>query len=54
LRAVAQGGGVALVQRPDQALAPVMPKSALDLCPGARALSLEEIAAYFLEAVPRL
>lgn len=51
LRAIQAVGGAALVQRPDRAHSPAMPQAALDACPGARALSLDEIAAYLLEVV---
>ncbi len=50
LRVVTDAGGVALVQRPDLAYASAMPQAALDACPAARAVTLEEIAAYLLEA----
>ncbi len=51
LRAVYEAGGIALVQRPELAYSPVMPQAALDACPGALALGLEEIAAYLMEVV---
>ncbi len=51
LKAVMNAGGVGLVQIPEQALAAVMPRSALEACPNALALSLAEIAAYLLNAV---
>jgi len=54
LRAVCNAGGVGLVQRPDLAQAAIMPQSALDACPTAEALTLQEIAARLLEvASPR-
>lgn len=46
LRAVAEAGGTALVQNPDDAFASAMPEAALKMCPGARVLSLEAIAQY--------
>ncbi|HEX3869585.1 MAG TPA: chemotaxis protein CheB [Pirellulales bacterium] len=46
LKRIADAGGVALVQRPDQAAASAMPQAALDSCPQARAMSLDEIASY--------
>lgn len=46
LRAIRDAGGTALVQDPDRAQAREMPRSALEACPGARTMSLEEIAAY--------
>lgn len=54
LRAVMDAGGVGLVERPDTAYAQAMPEAALDACPNARALSLEEIAAYLIEVADRL
>ncbi|HVX62028.1 MAG TPA: chemotaxis protein CheB [Pirellulales bacterium] len=52
LRAVEDAGGTALVQRPDTAYAPNMPRAALDACVGARALTLSELASYLLEVAP--
>jgi two-component system chemotaxis response regulator CheB len=46
LRAVAEAGGTPIVQRPKGAYATAMPEAALAECPGARILSLEEIAVY--------
>lgn len=46
MRAVADSGGMAIIQRPDTAFAPAMPEAAVRACPDARVLSLEEIAAY--------
>ncbi|MGE0756961.1 MAG: chemotaxis protein CheB [Pirellulaceae bacterium] len=40
---VHEAGGIAVAQRPDLAYAPTMPRAALDLCPGIRALTLQEI-----------
>lgn len=51
LKAIVDAGGTGLVQLPEQALAPVMPRAALEACPSAAALSLEEIAAYLLNIV---
>ena len=48
LRAICERGGGALVQRPETALASAMPSAALAACPGASALSLEEIAGRLL------
>jgi two-component system chemotaxis response regulator CheB len=50
LRAVHAAGGIALVQRPESAQASAMPRAALDACPEAHALSLQEIAAYLLDS----
>jgi two-component system chemotaxis response regulator CheB len=51
LKAVVDAGGVGLVQRPDLAYAPEMPRAALKSCPTALALSVPEIAAFLQEAV---
>ncbi|AGA24733.1 chemotaxis protein CheB [Singulisphaera acidiphila] len=51
LRAIHEAGGTALVQRPQLAYASTMPQAALDACPQARALSLEEIAIYLQEVI---
>jgi two-component system chemotaxis response regulator CheB len=51
LKAVADAGGTAIIQHPDQAFAAAMPTAARALCPEARLLSLQEIAAY-LAGVP--
>jgi two-component system chemotaxis response regulator CheB len=44
LRAVGAAGGLALVQDPTTAEGGMMPRSALEACPTARALRLDEIA----------
>ena len=49
LLAVCAAGGTALVQDPNLAQARDMPLAALECCPEARAMSLEEIAAYLLK-----
>jgi two-component system chemotaxis response regulator CheB len=46
LRAVAEAGGVAIVQSPAGAYASAMPEAAIAECPGAQVLSLKEIAGY--------
>jgi two-component system chemotaxis response regulator CheB len=46
LRAVAAAGGTALVQDPQSAHVPAMPRAALAACPGAAVLDLEGIAAH--------
>ena len=46
LKAVAEAGGTAIVQRPEEAYASAMPEAAIARCPSARVMSLEEIAAY--------
>ena len=53
MKAVVEAGGMALIQRPAGAFASAMPKAAMAACPGARILSLEEIAAYLQEACER-
>ncbi|MBK1882195.1 chemotaxis protein CheB [Luteolibacter pohnpeiensis] len=45
LRAICLAGGKALVQDPETAAGQTMPLAALDLCPDARSLRLDEIAA---------
>jgi two-component system, chemotaxis family, protein-glutamate methylesterase/glutaminase len=51
LRAVRDAGGTAVVQDPDLAQAREMPRAALEDCPLARAMSLEEIAAFLQQVV---
>jgi two-component system chemotaxis response regulator CheB len=46
LSAVAARGGVALVQRPEEAYAAQMPRAAIEACPSARVLGLTEIGEY--------
>jgi two-component system chemotaxis response regulator CheB len=53
LKAIIDAGGMGLVQSPETAHVPTMPRSALAMCPTARALTIPEIAAYLCEvAVP--
>lgn len=49
LRAVAQAGGLAIVQNPLGAYAAQMPQAAIAACPGAAVLSLKEIAMFLQE-----
>src|ERR1700749_4111663 len=49
MRAVAEAGGIALVQNPNGAFASAMPEAAIEMCPGARVMSLDAIAAYLQE-----
>jgi two-component system chemotaxis response regulator CheB len=49
LKAIYDAGGVAIAQCPCKAYAAVMPQAALDVCPEARSMSLDEISAYLLE-----
>jgi two-component system chemotaxis response regulator CheB len=46
LRAAAEAGGTAIVQSPQGAYAAAMPEAAIAECPGARVMSLNEIAAF--------
>jgi two-component system chemotaxis response regulator CheB len=46
LRAVAEAGGVVLVEQPGGAHAPTMPAAALAACPSAKEKTLEAIASY--------
>jgi two-component system, chemotaxis family, protein-glutamate methylesterase/glutaminase len=49
LRAIADAGGMVLVQRVDLAYASAMPRAALVACPAAREMTLEEIATYLCQ-----
>ena len=53
LKAVADAGGRAIVQIPAHAYASTMPEAALQSCPEAAAMDLEEIAAYLKKAVTK-
>ena len=53
LKMIMDAGGKGLVQDPATATASEMPRAALELCPRARKLRLEEIAAY-LRALPTI
>jgi two-component system, chemotaxis family, protein-glutamate methylesterase/glutaminase len=46
LRAVVEAGGAAVVQSPESAYAAAMPQAAIALCPDARVLPVNAIAAY--------
>jgi two-component system chemotaxis response regulator CheB len=46
LKAICEGGGRAIVQSPETAFAPEMPRAALRACPNALELKLEEISEY--------
>lgn len=50
LARIASAGGIAIVEDPDVAYAATMPQAALDACPGARRMTLDEIGAFILEA----
>lgn len=49
LRAIQRGGGRVVVQRPDTAYASAMPQAALDVCPGALSLTLDQIAEHLCQ-----
>lgn len=53
LQAVVQAGGRAIVQNPREAFAAAMPEAAMNLCPTARVLPLEDIALY-LRAIEKV
>jgi two-component system chemotaxis response regulator CheB len=46
MKAVVEAGGDALVQNPDGAFSSAMPEAAIEMCPGARVMSLDAIATY--------
>ncbi|WP_443750007.1 chemotaxis protein CheB [Asticcacaulis solisilvae] len=46
LKAIMAAGGQGLIEKPEEAYASMMPKSAIDACPDARIMSLDEIAAF--------
>lgn len=46
LKAVRDAGGAAVVQHPDEAAVPTMPRAALAACPEASVMTLEQIAGY--------
>jgi two-component system chemotaxis response regulator CheB len=52
LKAIVQAGGKAIVQRPELAYAAAMPQAALNLCPDAEMMTLQEIAAFFQKPTP--
>ena len=52
LRAVADAGGVALVQAPEEAFAPAMPRAALARSEAARSMPLDTIAAHLVSLRP--
>ena len=54
LKAVMAGGGVCLVERPDEAYSQMMPQSAIAAVPSASVLGLDDIAAYLREAGTRV
>jgi two-component system, chemotaxis family, protein-glutamate methylesterase/glutaminase len=49
IKAVTKAGGTAIIQDPEEAFAATMPEAALVACPGARVMSLIQIAAYLEE-----
>ena len=54
LSAVIAGGGIGLVESPDTASCPEMPRAALEACPSARVLTLPELATVLKEELPSL
>jgi two-component system chemotaxis response regulator CheB len=46
LQAIAEAGGVAIVQQPSEAFSPTMPQAALTACPSANVMSLAMISSY--------
>ncbi len=48
-RAVVDAGGIAIVQNPREAFASAMPEATLAICPNAKVMSLDAIAAYLQE-----
>jgi len=53
LKAVAMAGGRAIVQAPAHAFAPAMPQAALQACPNAETMELEDIAGFLQKVVER-
>jgi two-component system chemotaxis response regulator CheB len=51
LRAIAEAGGIALVEDPSTAFADTMPLAALDRCPAARSMPLAAIAHTLMEVL---
>jgi two-component system, chemotaxis family, protein-glutamate methylesterase/glutaminase len=49
LRAIGETGGVALVQDPGTAMTGFMPGAALEACPSARPMTVEEIVKFLIE-----
>lgn len=50
LKAIADAGGTALVEDPAEAYADAMPRAALKTCPTARAMTLDEIGRFLIDA----
>jgi two-component system, chemotaxis family, protein-glutamate methylesterase/glutaminase len=51
LRSVRDAGGTVVIQRPDSAYASAMPRAAVEACPGAPTMDLEEISVYLRHIV---
>lgn len=49
LKTICAAGGIALVQRPQEASSPEMPRAAIEACPMAQVMTLREIANYLIE-----
>jgi two-component system chemotaxis response regulator CheB len=52
LKAVLDAGGISIAQTPSLAHSPAMPQAALDACPIAASMSLEQIGTYLQEISP--
>lgn len=52
LKSIMDSGGSGLIQRPDLAYASAMPQAAVDLCPRASVMTLEQIATYLQGKIP--
>ncbi|MBW8732885.1 MAG: chemotaxis protein CheB [Asticcacaulis sp.] len=46
LKTIIKAGGQGLIEKPEEAYASMMPKSAIEACPTARVMSLDDIAAH--------
>ena len=53
LGAIAEAGGITIVEDPASAFAPAMPQAALAVCPGARVLPLHAIADALIEEIAK-
>ena len=49
-KAVVDAGGIAIIQKPEDAFAPMMPEAAMAMCPDAQVMSLREIATFLQKA----
>lgn len=53
LKAIAEAGGITLVQQPETASSATMPRAALQRCPGAQVMDPDNIARYLGQFQPR-